>query len=402
MGGRPKVYYDVESTAAKRTVEVWLRGLREGTGRKTALYHFVAFMRWREAKGLEAGPDALIEACLDGTNRTLIEHLKVVQEYCTTAPQFAGDKKETRTRNYRSLRGFYAANFVPLPTARLRIDASHESRSVTDEVTATRFLEMVKQVMARAKFSVRDRAVMLVMLQSGMDDSTVAGVFNFYGYHQLVKHFGGVDFERWDASLCPVRIDLNRPKSDYRYYSYLDVDAAEAPKAWLSIRGPIRTHPQENPKNLPRSDPLFTNQYGVTITPNDCRKIFHEGGARGGVNVPNGAQSERYKGARLRYPFRSHECRDTLVTLNRKADADVVAANFFTGHSIDRLKYDKSPWDDEEYYRQEYLKLARPWLNPISGKALEVEAEITQKFEERLGSLEREIREALLKKQDRP
>jgi len=177
----------------------------------------------------------------------------------------------------------------------------------------------------------------------------------------------------------------------------VDVDAVEALKAWFAIRGPINTRPQENPRDLPKSDPLFTNQYGVAITASDCWKIFHEAGARAGVNVPDGTRSEQYKGARLRYPFRSHECRDTLVTLHRKAGADVVAANFFTGHSIDRLKYDKSPWDEEEYYRQEYLKLARPWLNPISGKALEVEAEITKRFEERLRSLENEVRAVLSK-----
>jgi hypothetical protein len=71
---------------------------------------------------------------------------------------------------------------------------------------------------------------LLVMLQSGMDASTLAEVFNFYAYPQLVSFFGSEDFNSWDTFKCPVRIDLRRPKSDYRYYSFLDVDAIEAVK----------------------------------------------------------------------------------------------------------------------------------------------------------------------------
>jgi hypothetical protein len=57
---------------------------------------------------------------------------------------------------------------------------------------------------------------MLVMLQSGMDASILAEVFNFHGYPQLARHFGTTDTGRWDAARCPVRIDLVRPKSQHR------------------------------------------------------------------------------------------------------------------------------------------------------------------------------------------
>jgi len=66
----------VQELAAKETVSTWLRGLKEGPGRKTARYHLARFIRRRMLKELEAYPDRIIEACVNGTNKTLIENLK--------------------------------------------------------------------------------------------------------------------------------------------------------------------------------------------------------------------------------------------------------------------------------------------------------------------------------------
>ncbi len=121
-------------------------------------------------------------------------------------------------------------------------------------------------------------------------------------------------------------------------------------------------------------------------------RVFAQSGKRALVNQP---REDAPEGAKTRYPFHSHEVRDTLITLHKKTGADSAAANFFAGHDIDRLKYDKSPWDDANYYRGEYLKLARPFLNPLSGAVLRKESELKSQFESRLGELERQMSEAL-------
>jgi hypothetical protein len=113
------------------------------------------------------------------------------------------------------------------------------------------------------------------------------------------------------------------------------------------------------------------------------------------VNAPNERKSEPFRGATVRYPFHSHEVRDVLASLAKRTGADPVAVNWFLGHSIDKLRYDKSPWDAPELYRLEYLKLARPSLNPISGVALKVEQELSAKFEQRLASLEQQMQDRL-------
>ena len=388
MGGRRRIHGDVTPLAEKRTVATWLRSLREGPGRTTALYQFASWVRWRKELGLKSDPDTQIEECLDGTNRTLIAHLQPILEYCQGA-SFQGDTFGTRQRNYNSLRGFYLANLVSLPRRKLQV--GEMSGRVRQEITATDYLKMFKLALEYA--DVRDRAIMLNGLQGGMDDSTLAKVFNVLAFPQLSRHFGTSSWREWDTGRCPVRIDLIRPKSGERFYTYQDVDAVEAMKVWLDFRGEPKIFEPASPQDFPTSEPIYPGRFGPRISPAVVGQVFRGAGKRARVNVHKGASLGDFKGARLRYPFHSHEVRDTMITLARRAKADVVAANFFTGHVIDKLKYDKSPWDDEEYFQSEYLKIARPYLNPISGKVLEVEEALSRRFEERLARLEEEMNE---------
>jgi hypothetical protein len=68
---------------------MWLEGLRAGSHRRTALYNLARYLRWRKDRGLEADPDQIVEECLSGTNRTLIEHKNTLVEYCQ-GTTFAG------------------------------------------------------------------------------------------------------------------------------------------------------------------------------------------------------------------------------------------------------------------------------------------------------------------------
>lgn len=82
---------------------------------------------------------------------------------------------------------------------------------------------------------------------------------------------------------------------------------------------------------------------------------------------------------------------------------DPVAVQLFAGHEIDALKYEKSPWDFPDYFRNEYAKLG-PALNVLTGKEQLLrqeftgrEAALTAQFEERLTRLEREMQARLAK-----
>jgi hypothetical protein len=389
MGGKPRVYDDLEDLAAKKCVSTWLAGLSEGESRRGSLYRFARYVRWCKKESLPADPDGWIEECQNGTNRVLILHAQALRKYCETSDEFRDRRKATSLKSYGTVRGFFDSHLVPLPPARPNVPNGHHSVEV--RVTATDFLGYFKRVLEAGRLTNRDKALELTMLQGGMDASTLARVYNFVGYPQLVRHFGTEDPEEWDTALCPVRIDLVRPKSDYRYYTFLDVDAAEATKVLLRERGPLGARRPESGM-MATSDPIFVRYDGEPIGSARVTRAFNESGKRAGVNVDD---SERLEGARNRYVFHSHEVRDTMITIAKRAGADAVAANFFCGHEIDKLKYDKSPWDFPEHYQAQYTKIARPFLNPISGKVLEAEAMVTQRFEHRLAALESRMAESL-------
>ncbi|MGH9920138.1 MAG: hypothetical protein ACRD6W_14890 [Nitrososphaerales archaeon] len=90
-----------------------------------------------------------------------------------------------------------------------------------------------------------------------------------------------------------------------------------------------------------------------------------------------------------------------MASLSPNPSTWPVAVQLFAGHEIDSLKYEKSPWDFPDYYRNEYDKLG-PALNVLTGKEQLLrqefagrEAALTAQFEERLTVLEREMRDRL-------
>jgi len=265
------------------------------------------------------------------------------------------------------------------------------------QITALEFLEIARKVLSHAGVRLRDRSIITTMVQTGMDDSTLAKVFNYVAFPQLARAFKTEDFSQWDEGLgCPVRIDLVRPKTDYRYYSFLDKDAVTLLKEWLAARqtrlGPIRVYRPKNPKQMVTSDPIYVYDYGPPLAAGYVCKVFRDWGKVAGVNQTPEERVARYHGASIRYPFHSHECRDTLVTLGRRVGVDLAVVNFFVGHSIDRLGYDKSPWDHPEHFRAQYAKLT-PYLNLISGTETRIKEETERKFESKIDEQAKQISE---------
>jgi hypothetical protein len=56
---------------------------------------------------------------------------------------------------------------------------------------------------------------------------------------------------------------------------------------------------------------------------------------------------------------------------------DTTIANFFIGHSIDRYKYDKSPWDDPAHFEEQCERLSRA-LNIVTGELEAKDEEIVK------------------------
>jgi hypothetical protein len=209
----------------------------------------------------------------------------------------------------------------------------------------------------------------LCVLQSGMDDSTLCQVFNYLAYSQLCGHFKTQNWHEWDIEKVPVRMNLTRPKSNRRFYTFLDRDAVQCLKDWLAVRysrtgKEIRILNGTRKDTIQPSDPIFINADGSPMKNYYPGHIFRKLGKEAGINIPPEKHPERFRGATIRYAFHAHEVRDTLRSLASIFNAD-VASEFFLGHSIDKMKYNKSPWQHPEHFKEIYSKMA-PYLNILS------------------------------------
>jgi hypothetical protein len=68
---------------------------------------------------------------------------------------------------------------------------------------------------------------------------------------------------------------------------------------------------------------------------------------------------------------------------------DIEIGDYFMGHDIDDLGYDKSPRDYPDFYRDSYMR-AEPWLNVLSQDPERVPR---AEMERRLGERDRQMRE---------
>lgn len=104
-----------------------------------------------------------------------------------------------------------------------------------------------------------------------------------------------------------------------------------------------------------------------------------------------------------RYHVHLHEFRDLFKSLCTLHGVNAVASEFFLGHVIDKLGYDKSPEYDIEWFRNEYLKV-EPVLNILSNvgaKAIErAKQEVRAEFNKALEAVVLENQE-LKKKLER-
>lgn len=340
---------------------------------------------------------------MEGNYRTFVQHLDFAKKF-VEGDTLGSLRRSARERIYSSIRSFYSHNRVSLPKEPLRFN---DGNSVAIKDQGSIMLDQVRKAVSHKGCSVRDRAIILCMVQSGMDDSTLADVFNCVALPQLTKHFATKDHNAWSLEECPVRIDLVRPKNGYRYYSFLDRDAIDSLKDWLNVRLSITgkeivLEPSKKPNELPRSDPIFIVKDGQQMRAYLVSKIFRDVAVEAGIIVRPSEKAERFKGASRRYAFHSHEVRDLLRSLARVCGVDGPVANFFLGHDIDKYGYDKSPWNFPDHFREQYRKMS-PFINVLTGSTFGVAGSKNEEATKRLNELEadRKVLEDRLEKMER-
>jgi hypothetical protein len=232
-------------------------------------------------------------------------------------------------------------------------------------------LDELKILLARA--GPREKAVFMVMLQGGIDRSTLSEYFNFYAWLQITKQLGSEDPENWDLSRLPVRVNLTRVKTRVEYYTFLSVDAVKALQQWLNVRKTLMGKPMRD------GEAIFLTPQRSPLKKESISTIFNR------LAIASGLESRKYgKASEIRYRFHAHELRDTFRSACTVAGVEHPVAEYMIGHSIDKLGYDKSPEVYPEHFKVEYAKV-EPMLNIFSNqgvglkKITELEAKIQEK-----------------------
>ncbi len=230
-----------------------------------------------------------------------------------------------------------------------------ENGEPAESDTTTVDYDEIRQLVNSTK-SKRDKALVLTIL-SGLG----AGEFldlnrKWFSIYEVLK--SRTPEIRWKEEIEPVRIPngdknsyLIRKKRNVKFYTMLVDDQIDALADLLEERE------SQLGRRLTKDDSLFVTTRGKPMSDHRAQEQVRDLRKESGIEKP-----ER---------LRIHEMgRDTLQTLLGNLELKERERNygeFCLGHTVDPLKYDKSPWtaDGENGIRELFRKL-RPRLNLIT------------------------------------
>lgn len=310
------------------SVKKWLSRMDEPTRRPylAVLRRFYDWLEEVDPPLLRFSPDEFIAFQKENKD---FQVLDVVQSYILSLDYREGSKRAV----YSTLRSFFMHNRASLPQ-----DRGFRIRGSIPKVVGTLTLDNLKMVLASSNRCYR--SVFLCMFQGGMGQSELVFWSN-NGFRILL--------EQLDNGVKPIRVDLpGRKKAKYGrpYYTFLGRDAINALRKWMDERGR-------------ESGAIFLNQFGQSISSKSISRYWIKHLTKLGLvdRVPNPTPKTRY-GKNV------HELRDLFRSRWQKSGRVPEAAEFFMGHVIDPLEYNKA-FRDENYARMEYRR-AEKWLNILS------------------------------------
>jgi hypothetical protein len=156
---------------------------------------------------------------------------------------------------------------------------------------------------------VRDRAIILVNFQGGLDASTICSL----NYEDVAK---GIE-----ENENPLKLELVRPKTDVEYYTFLGKDAVDAVKAYVADQKARGT-------GWTDEKPLFTKERIATderITPNLIQNMMKE------VAVLSGFVDKQNNGKDFNI-LGPHALRESFSSIMLNAGVPKPIVDFWIGH----------------------------------------------------------------------
>ena len=293
------------------------------------------FLTWYSERHGETTPDQLIEIQLGLENGERYKLLDEIQLWVTSHKGRQGTKRV----KYSQLRSFFSHNRAELPR-----DPGFRIISDVPSVVGSLTPEEIKRILLTSNKLYR--AVFISMFQAGLDGEMFV-YWNENGWNELR--------EQLIKGSNPIKINLPGRKLNRNikpYYSYITTDAIKAIRDYLP-----------DPLPLDR-DFIFINQAGTGISKQTLRSYFRRHLKKLGMIKQYDTGNKQVQ---VRYGKNPHEMRDTFRTLWSMSPARYEVGEYFMGHTVDKLGYDKSSLDSD-FYRREYLKASR-FLNLLSSNA---------------------------------
>jgi len=271
------------------------------------------------------------------------KHLHRVFKFSRDNPDFREMSDGRKYFLYIIIKNFYDFHEVPLTTDQ-GVFGKRNSRKRRKQIT----LADVKQVLGTLQQ--RERTILLIMLQSGMEIGAVLNKFNWM-WPQIKPQL--------NMELPRVKVEFDdRKGNNLPYFTYFSKDAIQELRKWLIQRRRIIENLREQDKPILESvqggQPIFITQLGTPYTTNNFYTVLNYYQSRGRIKK-----------------FVSHQFRKLFKTEaslpERGIDRDVV--EFMMGHvsSLGNMGgvYDKTPEIHEEVIENEYRKLEN-YLNVFS------------------------------------
>jgi integrase len=360
-------YKGLESLDIKEEcIEKWAHDLTPRTARNYA-YYFLNYLEWCKKKELWATAAMMLKdyEALSATEK--YKHQDALVEYVKTKKTGTSDRRHT----WFAVRSFYAYHRLPLPKAtpselnRMFRPSEDDKKNAIE--TSPLMLDDVRRLILNVPHPYK--AALMTLLQSGMGLAEFEE-FNLAAWRKTTEKLAAPE---------PLRIDLYREKTSRttvkKYYTWLGRDAKELLSEWLVMR-PEKSDSEAlflvYNKNLKRYVPLSGR-----VLSDKVRQVAKK------IGLIKTDQLKRYR-------VHAHEFRDLFKSLCTLSGVSPVASEFFLGHGIDRLGYDKSPQYDEGWFRREYLKV-EPRLNVLSNPT-------GGNLEERMDQMRREMVQAAVGK----
>lgn len=330
----------------------------------------------------------------------------------------SGITVSTKRTQMGSIRGLFIVNRCPLPMDR------HRFRSEVVPVVGDLSVDEFRKIVVAS--NVTYRPAFLVAFQGGCGVGELC---------YINTHHADYVFDEVRKGRQIIRLSLpgrKQQRNIFPYYTFVGSDAVEALRQLFYSRGWKRDNVLfRNERGEPVSGACYQTYFRAMAlklglirrkTPNclDCggetvRKRSRATGKDLVYYLCVGCQRIRPASdygrdhkdfGSIRYRMKTHEIRDLFRTEFHRAQtyagADADCAEFFMGHSIDALKYDKI-MRDRKYALEQYRK-ALPWLNLLSENPRVVDrSEVQDQLEagraesravsEKMVKLERELAE---------